>query len=70
MRRWLLAAGGGWEGRIAAAAVLAAVGAIGVGLLVGAVALGLLFACEGAVSWARFARSPVAGPPIAGDEFD
>jgi hypothetical protein len=56
--RWLLAVGGGWEGRIVAAAVLTAAGALGPGLLAGAIALGVLFVGESTASWIRFARSP------------
>ena len=59
--RWLLAAGGGWEGRIALAAVLSAAGVLGPGLLVTAIALGLLFFGESAVSWIRWARAPGVG---------
>jgi hypothetical protein len=54
---WLGAAGGGWDGRLLAAYVLAAVGALGVGLTVGAIVLALVFGIESVTSWLRFSRT-------------
>jgi Family of unknown function (DUF5941) len=54
---WVQAAGGGWDGRMLAASVLAAVGALEIGLLVASVALALLYVSESASSWVRFLRA-------------
>jgi hypothetical protein len=64
---WLRAAGGGWEGRVLAACVLALAGVLGPGLLVAAVGLGALFVTETVVSWVRFAR---AERPVVLDDED
>jgi Family of unknown function (DUF5941) len=65
---WLRAAGGGWEGRILAACVLALAGALGPGLLVAAVGLGALFLTETVLSWVRYARAE--RPAVLDDEDD
>jgi hypothetical protein len=56
---WLRTAGGGWEGRLLIAAVLALAGetALRGGLLAGAIILGVLFVGESIASWIRFART-------------
>jgi hypothetical protein len=54
---WLDAAGGGWDGRLLAIFVLAAAGALGIGLTVIAVALAVLFGGESVLSWLRFAQA-------------
>jgi len=54
---WVRAVGGGWEGRLLAACVLALAGVLGPGLLVAAVGLGVVFVTETVVSWTRFARA-------------
>jgi uncharacterized protein DUF5941 len=54
---WVRAAGGGWEGRMLVACVLALAGVLGPGLLIAAVVLGVLFVTETVVSWTRFARA-------------
>lgn len=59
---WVRAVGGGWEGRILVACVLALTGALGPGLLAGAIALGLVYAAESATSWTGFAGRPVEHP--------
>jgi hypothetical protein len=64
---WLRAAGGGWEGRVLAACVLALAGVLGPGLLVAAIALGVLYLTETVVSWVRYAR---AERPAALDDED
>ena len=64
---WLRAAGGGWEGRMLVACVLALAGVLGPGLLVAALALGPLFVTETVVSWVRYAR---AERPAALDDED
>jgi hypothetical protein len=64
---WVRAAGGGWEGRVLAACVLALAGVLGPGLLVAALGLGALFVTETVVSWVRFARAE-RGPQALDDE--
>jgi hypothetical protein len=54
---WISAVGGGWEGRLLLASVLAVAGALGPGLLVAAVGLAIVYATESVLSWARFARA-------------
>jgi hypothetical protein len=54
---WLRAAGGGWEGRVLVACILALAGVLGPGLLVAAIALGALYLTETVVSWVRYARA-------------
>jgi hypothetical protein len=56
---WVGMAGGGWDGRLIAVAVVALVAgdALGVLLLVAAVVLGALFAGESIASWRGFAHS-------------
>ncbi len=56
---------GGWELRLVAAGILAALGALEEGLVVGAVALGALFAGEVAASWIRAGRRGRQRPPEA-----
>lgn len=48
---WIRWVGGGWDGRLAVAALLALAGALGPALLVASVALGLAYAAESASSW-------------------
>jgi hypothetical protein len=64
---WLRAAGGGWEGRVLIASVLAVAGVLGPGLLVAAVGLGALYLTETVISWVRYAR---AERPVALDDED
>jgi hypothetical protein len=64
--RWLGWCGGGWDGRILLATVLAAAGALDVGLIAGAVALGALYVTESATSWRGFVRG--ARPSVYDDE--
>jgi hypothetical protein len=56
---WVGAAGGGWDGRLLVAAVLAIIGgdALRTGLLVAAIALALVFAGESIAGWIRFTRA-------------
>ena len=54
---WARAIGGGWDGRLLAAYILAAAGALDLGLLAAAVALALVYVTESTVSWLRFART-------------
>jgi hypothetical protein len=61
---WLNAVAGGWEGRLLAAWVLLAVGALPAGLYVLAAVLGALFVGESAAGWAR------AAPALYEDEED
>jgi hypothetical protein len=53
---WVRLVGGGWDGRLLVAFVLAALGALEAGLLVAAVALGIVFVAESVTSWLRFSR--------------
>jgi hypothetical protein len=65
---WLRAAGGGWEGRVLIASVLALAGVLGPGLLVAAVGLGALYLTETVISWVRYARAE--RPAVLDDEDD
>jgi hypothetical protein len=58
---WVGAGGGGWDGRILVASVLALAGVLGLGLLAAAGALALVWATESVSSWLRFVRTPQAG---------
>ena len=53
---WVQAVGGGWELRLAVAALLTLAGVLGPGLVVAAIALGPVYLTESAVSWIRFGR--------------
>lgn len=64
---WLGAVGGGWDGRLLAAAILAVVGGLEIGLAAAAVALGCIYVAESAASWLRFER---AGRPAASQDED
>ena len=57
---WVRIAGGGWDGRIIVASLLALAGVLGPGLLAAAVVLALVWGAESASSWLRFARTPQA----------
>lgn len=54
---WVLAVGGGWDGRLLVASLLALGGVLGLGLLAASVGLGLVYATESILSWVRFARA-------------
>ena len=66
---WVGLVGGGWEVRVAVAAVLALAGALGPALLVAAIALGSIWVAESGLSWLRFARAGGA-PGFAGEELE
>lgn len=51
---WTSLAGGGWDGRLLAAAALALAGVLGDVLGVAAVVLGVAFVAESVMSWLRF----------------
>ena len=53
---WVGAVGGGWEGRSLVIALLAAVGALGLGLVVLAALLGTVWIAESAAGWIRWIR--------------
>ena len=53
---WVRALGGGWDGRLLVASVLALAGALGPGLLAAAAVLGVVYVVESASSWLRPAR--------------
>lgn len=63
---WVSAVGGGWEGRLLVAAVLALVGGLRFGLFAATVALALVYATESSTSWLRFGRTE--GPGFHEDE--
>jgi Family of unknown function (DUF5941) len=67
---WVQAVGGGWDGRILAASVLALVGALGIGLLVASVALAVVYLSDSTLSWVRFVRGrrPTSPEDEEGDE--
>jgi Family of unknown function (DUF5941) len=55
--RWVGFVGGGWEVRLLVAGVLAAAGALEVGLVVAAAGLGTVYAAEAVASWIRAGRA-------------
>jgi hypothetical protein len=59
---WTRVAGGGWDGRLALAAVLALAGVLGPALVAAAIALGVAFVAESITSWLRYvgAERPAA----------
>ncbi len=59
---WLGAVGGGWEGRMLVASLLALAGVLGPGLAAAAVGLAVVYAAESAASWLRFGRGRTAVP--------
>lgn len=63
---WLQAVGGGWDGRLLVAAILALAGVLGWGLLAGTIALAVVYVAESVASWIRFAQ----GSQPAADEGD
>ena len=63
---WTRAVGGGWEGRLVVAALLAALGVLAPGMLVAAVILGAVYVTESTLSWMRFARA--TRPAVIDDE--
>jgi hypothetical protein len=54
---WTRAVGGGWDGRILLAAVLALAGVLDVALIAGAIGLGTVYVVESVRSWLAFARA-------------
>jgi hypothetical protein len=64
---WLRALGGGWEGRLIVACLLALGGVLSLGLLAAAIFLGSVYMVESLASWVRFAR---AGEPARRGESD
>ncbi len=63
---WTRAVGGGWEGRLIVGALLAALGALGPGMLVAAIALGAVYVGESTLSWTRYSRAE--RPAVIDDE--
>lgn len=57
---WVRWVGGGWDGRLAAAIVLALAGVLGPALLAATIVLGLVYAAESASAWRRLAGAPGA----------
>ena len=60
---WVRAVGGGWDGRLLVAVLLALAGVLGPGLLVGAVILALVYVTESISSWVRFGRAEGSARP-------
>jgi hypothetical protein len=54
---WIRVAGGGWDGRLVVAAVLATAGGLAVAETAAAVVLGVTFAAESIASWTRYVRA-------------
>ena len=63
---WTRIIGGGWEGRLLLASLLAALGVLAPGMLVAAVILGAVYVTESGLSWMRFARA--TRPAVIDDE--
>jgi Family of unknown function (DUF5941) len=66
--RWILDAGGGWDGRLLVACLLLVLGALPSGFLVAAVALAVAYVAESAASWLRFTQAQ--RPALYADEED
>jgi hypothetical protein len=62
---WIRLAGGGWDGRLGTASVLAVADVLDIGLVVGAVAFGVMFVGESVASWRGFVR---ARPSVYSDD--
>jgi hypothetical protein len=65
---WVSALAGGWDGRLIAATVLLAVGALPAAFFVAAAVLGVVFVAESVVGWVVFGR--VQRPLVYEDEED
>ncbi|HEX8103026.1 MAG TPA: DUF5941 domain-containing protein [Solirubrobacteraceae bacterium] len=63
---WTRTVGGGWEGRLLVAAVLAAFDVLGTGMLVAAIALTCVWVGESVASWTSYARA--LRPAVIDDE--
>jgi hypothetical protein len=61
------AVGGGWDGRLLIASLLALTDTLRFGFVAATVGLALVYAAESAVSWARFAQAPQLAPDEDGD---
>lgn len=66
--RWVSAIAGGWDGRLIAAFVLLAAGALPAGFFVAAAVLGVVFVGEAVVGWVVYGR--VQRPLVYEDEED
>jgi hypothetical protein len=64
---WVRAVGGGWDGRLLIASLLALTDTLRFGFVAASVGLALVYAAESAVSWARFAQVPQLAPDEDGD---
>lgn len=67
---WVQAVGGGWEGRLVVALVLALAGVLGPALVVAAVGLALVYVTESVSSWLRFGKAGGTGPREEEDEVE
>jgi hypothetical protein len=63
-------AGGGWDGRLVAAAVLALAGGLGVAEIAAAAVLGVAFAAESIASWMRYVRAERPSAVYEQDELE
>lgn len=65
---WLHVVGGGWDGRLAIASILALAGILAVGLVAAAIVLALVYVTETTSSWLRFERTERAPVYDEGDD--
>jgi hypothetical protein len=66
--RWVSALAGGWDGRLIAATVLLALGALPAAFFIAAAVGGVVFVAESVVGWVVFGR--VQRPLVYDDEED
>jgi hypothetical protein len=68
--RWINAIGGGWDGRVLAAVVLALLGGevLGVALIVAAAALALVYVAESVNGWRRYSAASATGASVDFDD--
>ena len=67
---WTRVAGGGWDGRLLVAAVLALTGGLAVAEVVAAVVLGVAFAAESIAGWTRYVRAERPSALYEQDELE
>jgi hypothetical protein len=67
---WTRVAGGGWDGRLVIAAILALTGGLAVAEVVAAVVLGVAFATESIAGWMRYVRAERPSAVYEQDELE
>jgi hypothetical protein len=67
---WTRIAGGGWDGRLLVAAVLALTGGLAAAEIAAAVVLGVAFAAESITSWARYVSAERPAATYEQDELE